>query len=164
MSTIEPSSTIEPIRASTSVRLDPARAFELFTARIDTWWPLETHSRAADDFDGEGVKVEHVDFQSFAGGKVLEHLSNGQVLPWGEVLVWEPPVRFVLAWKPNSNANPPTELEVRFTPKPDGTLVELEHRGWERLGEIAVKARGSYGEGWSISLGRFQEAADREVA
>jgi uncharacterized protein YndB with AHSA1/START domain len=164
MSTIEPTSTIEPIRASTSVRLNPARAFELFTARIDTWWPLDTHSRAADDFEGEGVKVERVDFQPFAGGKILEHLSTGQVLPWGEVLVWEPPARFVLAWKPNSNANPPTELEVRFTAQSDGTLIELEHRGWERLGEIALEARESYGGGWSIALARFQEVADREVA
>jgi uncharacterized protein YndB with AHSA1/START domain len=161
---IEPTSTIEPIRASTTVRLDPARAFELFTARIDTWWPVESHSRAADDFEGEKVQVERVEFQSFAGGGVLEHLSNGQVLPWGEVLVWKPPVRFVLAWKPNSNAYPPTELEVRFTPQADGTLVQLEHRGWERLGEIALESRESYGEGWSISLGLFQEAADREVA
>lgn len=157
-------STIEPIRASTSVRLEPARAFELFTARIDAWWPLETHSRAADDFEGEDVKVERVEFQPVAGGRVLEHLSNGQVLPWADVLVWEPPIRFVLAWKPNSNANPPTELEVRFTPQSGGTLVELEHRGWERLGEIALQARGSYGEGWSISLDRFREAADREGA
>jgi uncharacterized protein YndB with AHSA1/START domain len=157
-------SVIEPIRASTSVRLDPARAFDLFTARIDTWWPVETHSRAANDLEGEGVKVERVEFQPGAGGTVLEHLSNGQVLPWGEVLVWDPPARFVLAWKPNSNVNPPTELEVRFTAQPDGTLVELEHRGWERLGEIALQARGSYGEGWSISLGRFREAAEREVA
>lgn len=157
-------STIEPIRASTSVRVDPARAFELFTARIDTWWPLETHSRAADDFEGGGVKVERVEFQPFVGGKVLEHLSNGQSLPWGEVLVWEPPARFVLAWKPNSNADPPTELEVRFTEQPTGTFVELEHRGWERLGEIALEARESYGVGWSLTLGRFQEATDREVA
>jgi uncharacterized protein YndB with AHSA1/START domain len=157
-------STIEPIRVSISVRIDPARAFELFTARIDTWWPLGTHSRAADDFEGEGLKVERVDFPPFAGGTVLEHLSNGQALPWGEVLMWEPPARFVLSWKPNSNANPPTELEVRFTQQPDGTLVELEHRGWERLGEIALRARESYGEGWSTTLGRFQEAADREVA
>jgi uncharacterized protein YndB with AHSA1/START domain len=156
--------SIDPIRATTSVRLDPTRAFALFTERIDTWWPLEKHSRAVDQFEEEGLKVEHVEFQPFVGGNVLEHMSNGATLPWGEVLVWEPPSRFVLAWKPNSNTNPPTELEVRFVDQPDGTLVELEHRGWERLGEIALEARSTYGGGWTVTLARFQDAAEKEVA
>jgi uncharacterized protein YndB with AHSA1/START domain len=156
--------TIEPIRASTSVRIDPERAFELFTARIDTWWPLQTHSRAVSDFEGEGVKAERVDFQGRAGGQVLEHLSNGQVLPWGEVIVWEPPTRFVLAWRPNFSSRPPTEVEVRFTADQDGTLVELEHRGWERLGDLAEEGRASYGTGWILTLARFRDAAEGEVA
>ena len=157
-------SGIEPIRAGTFVRTDPQRAFELFTDRMDTWWPLEAFSRAASDFEGQDVKVERVEFQGRVGGQVLEHISNGQVLPWGEVLVWEPPSRFVLAWQPNSSSHPPTELEVRFAPQGEGTLVELEHRGWEGLGEIAEEARASYGTGWIRTLARFQEAADKEVA
>jgi uncharacterized protein YndB with AHSA1/START domain len=80
------------------------------------------------------------------------------------VLVWEPPHRFVLAWKPTSTPRPPTELEVRFTPQGGGTFVELEHRGWERLGDIAEEARASYGENWQRVLGRFGDAADKEVA
>lgn len=155
-------STQEPIMASIAVRVGPERAFELFTAGLDSWWPLETHSRATDQF--EGVKAERVDFQGRVGGQVLEHLSDGRVLSWGEVLVWEPPHRFVLAWKPNSTPRPPTELEVRFTPQGAGTLVELEHRGWERLGEIAEEARAGYGENWQRIIGRFGEAVDKEVA
>ena len=64
----------------------------------------------------------------------------------------------------NSSSRPPTELEVRFTRQGEGTLVELEHRGWEGLGEIAEEARASYGTGWIPTLARFQEAADKEVA
>jgi uncharacterized protein YndB with AHSA1/START domain len=156
-------SGIEPIRASISVRTDPARAFEVFTRRMDTWWPLEMHSRAVDEFEG-AVRADRVEFEERVGGRVLEHLSDGQVLPWGEVLVWEPPTRFVLAWKPNASPRPPTELEVRFTPEGDGALVELEHRGWERLGEIAQEARAGYGEGWLVTLGLFEQAIEREVA
>jgi hypothetical protein len=70
----------------------------------------------------------------------------------------------VLAWKPNSTPRPPTELEVRFTPEGGGTLVELEHRGWERLGEIAEDSRAEYGTGWVRVLDLFREAAAREVA
>jgi len=43
-------------------------------------------------------------------------------------------LRFVLAWKPHSRPVPPTEVEVRFVPDGEGTRVELEHRGWERVG------------------------------
>ena len=157
-------SGVDPIRASVSVRTDPDRAFELFTERMDTWWPLQTHSRAVSDFEGQDVKVERVEFQGRAGGQVLEHLSNGEVLPWGEVIVWEPPSRFVLAWRPSFSSRPPTELEIRFTPDGDGTLVELEHRGWELLGEIAEESRAGYGTGWVKTLGLFQEAANREAA
>jgi uncharacterized protein YndB with AHSA1/START domain len=157
-------SEIQPIRASVRVRIGPTEAFELFTTRLDTWWPLRTHSRAESDFEGEDVKVERIEFQGHVGGRVLEHLSNGQVLPWGEVVEWQPPTRLLLAWKPNATPLPPTELEVRFTADGNGTLVELEHRGWERLGEIAQKARAGYGSGWVLVLGRFGDEANREVA
>ena len=74
------------------------------------------------------------------------------------------PDALVLAWKPNTSPRPPTELEVRFTPEGDGTLVELEHRGWERLGEIAQEVRAGYGEGWRATLDLFGQAIEKEVA
>ena len=94
-------SDVEPIRKTISVAIPPDRAFELFTERMDSWWPLHTHARAVSEFEGEEVKTERVEFQTRAGGAVLEHLSNGQVLAWAEVLAWEPPSRFVLAWRPH---------------------------------------------------------------
>jgi uncharacterized protein YndB with AHSA1/START domain len=157
-------SDIEPIRASVRVNTDPDRAFRVFTDHLDTWWPLEIHSRAVDEFEGEGVKAERVVFEGRVGGRVLEHLSDGRVLPWAEVLAWDPPTRFVLAWKPNSTPLPPTELEVRFTPEDGGTLVELEHRGWEVLGEIAEQTRAGYGGGWLKTLELYEQAIQREVA
>ena len=50
-----------------------------------------------------------------------------------------------------------TEVEVRFTPEGDGTRVELEHRGFERLGEPAEEAHKSYSEGWPTV---FQDYVD----
>jgi uncharacterized protein YndB with AHSA1/START domain len=155
---------VEPIRRSIVVRAPVETAFETFTARLDSWWPLHVHSRAVDRSEDEDLVAQRVEFQPYVGGRVLEHLSNGEILPWGEVLGWSPPSRFVLAWKPNANANPPTEVEVRFTPDGDGTLVELEHRGWERLGEIAFEARSGYGAGWIPILERFRDAVQEAVA
>lgn len=152
-------SDVEPIRRSISVPVPPERAFELFTDRMHTWWPVQDYSRAASEFEGQGVKTERIEFPQQAGAEVLEHLSNGEALSWGEVLQWEPPVRFVLAWKPHPRPDPPTEVEVRFTAEGDGTLVELEHRGWERLGEGSADRRESYDMGWAPTLARFAEVA-----
>ena len=62
-----------------------------------------------------------------------------------------PAAPFVLAWNPSrEQEQPQTEVEVTFTDAGEGkTLVELEHRGWERLGEHAAEARESYAGGWN---------------
>ena len=155
--------SVEPIIRSVIVRSHVERSFRIFTEEIGSWWPVQTHSRATSDFEGEDVKVERVEFQTWVGGRVLEHLSNGQTLPWGEVTQWDPPRRFVLAWHPTFSGRPPTEVEVRFTPSGDATLVELEHRGWERLGPEVAELKGEYAAGWTATLEHFR-AATEEVA
>lgn len=155
-----------PIVRSITVRCDVERAFRVFTELIHTWWPLDTHARAVYDLADRGLKAESCAIEPRQGGRVYEVLSDGGEADWGRVLVWEPPRRLVLDWRPNDR--PPersTEVEVRFSPTDEGTRVELEHRGWERLGEEAAEARRGYVEGWPVTFDRlFGEAADRSVA
>ena len=151
--------SLEPIRKTLHVRCGVERAFELFTQGMTTWWPFDTHSRH-DEVDG--AEVERVEFPTEPGRPVLEHLSSGDALPWAELLVREPPDRIVLAWKPNANPYPPTEVEVTFEPDGDGTRVALEHRAWERLGDLAAEAHAGYDAGWDHVLGFYARAADRE--
>jgi Activator of Hsp90 ATPase homolog 1-like protein len=153
--------SVEPITRSVTVRRDVEQTFRIFTEEIGTWWPVEANSRAARDFEGEDVKVERVEFQTRTGGQVLEHLSNGRTLPWADVLAWDPPRRFVLAWHPTFSERPPTEVEVRFMPSGDGTLVELEHRGWELLGSEVEDLKGGYAAGWIMTLERFRAAVEQ---
>jgi uncharacterized protein YndB with AHSA1/START domain len=150
---------IEPIHASVRVRRHPQDAFRVFTAEIGTWWPVEAFSIAADTSEGK-LKAESIEFEEREGGRVIEVMSDGRRETWATILAWEPPRRVVLAWKPNLSDRPPTELEITFTPEEGGTLVELEHRGWERLGSLADEARSSYGDNWGRVLGLFVEAAD----
>jgi len=73
-----------------------------------------------------------------AGGRVYERTADGREFPWGRVLGWEPPGRLLCEWLVGDTA---TELEVRFTAGGDGgTVVEIEHRGWEQFGEAADAA------------------------
>ncbi|HEY7401583.1 MAG TPA: SRPBCC family protein [Actinomycetota bacterium] len=150
--------TVEPIRADVTVNRAPEDAFRVFTRDLGTWWPVE-HYSMAHDRDEDGVKVESVVFEEREGGRVYEVMSDGAEGVWGTVLAWDPPRRLVLSWKPNLRDAPPTEIEVVFTPDGGGTRVDLEHRGWERLGALAMQAREGYGAGWTTVLGRFAAAA-----
>ena len=105
------------------------------------------------------MTVDRVVFEPRVGGRLYEVTSEGVEGSWAEVLVYEPPTRLVLAWKPNDRPEPPTEVEVRFEADGDATLVNLEHRGWEKLGGRAAEAREGHDGGWQLPLERFAAAA-----
>ena len=137
------------VRKSVFVEAPPERAFEVFTAEIATWWPLETYA--------VGEQAETAVFEPRVGGRVFERSAAGEESEWGEVRVWEPPHRVAFSWVVTG----PTEVEVRFTPEDGGTRVELEHRGWEVLGGRAEEERARFAGGWEAVLARYAEAAAR---
>jgi uncharacterized protein YndB with AHSA1/START domain len=80
----------------------------------------------------------------------------------GEIQVYEPPRRIVLGWNPSPLERPYTEIEVTFTQDSDRTVVSLEHRGWERLGDAGVSLRETYVPGWALVLDEgYVRAAER---
>jgi uncharacterized protein YndB with AHSA1/START domain len=128
-----------------------AEAFRVFTEEIGTWWPLATHARAPE-------RAVTAVIEPRVGGRIYERTRDGEELEWGEVLVWEPPHRLVQSWHLGQPAA--TEVEVRFVPDGDGTRVELEHRGWARLGAEAAEHRANYDSGWDYVFGeRYGTAA-----
>jgi uncharacterized protein YndB with AHSA1/START domain len=137
------------VRKSVVVGAPIERAWEVFTERIAAWWPLDTHSIGKE-------RIETVVVEGRDGGRIYERRNGGDEESWATVLAWEPPRRLVFTWQ---ITEPATEVEVRFTPEGDGTRVDLEHRGWERLGAGAERRRGSYNKGWEHVLGRYQQAA-----
>jgi uncharacterized protein YndB with AHSA1/START domain len=142
---------LDPVRKQITVNRSPEEAFKIWTDGLASWWPMEKHSIGAE-------RVTSAAFEPKAGGRVYEIWDDGQERDWAEVLVFEPPHRFVIAWRPNPDQPAPTEVEVRFVADGAATLVELEHRGWERLGEDGAEARESYDNGWVLTLERYAEA------
>jgi hypothetical protein len=156
---------VDPIRRMVTVRCAPERAFELFTEQMGTWWPVQWYSRAVSEFEHEDIEVAKLEFQPRVGGSILEHTSDGRILPWAEVVAWHPPRLVLMAWRPHSRPEPPTEVEVTFSARESGTLVELEHRGWERLSkEFREEMYETYARGWMTTLECFTAAADRDIA
>jgi uncharacterized protein YndB with AHSA1/START domain len=149
-----------PIRKSIHVKASPARAFAVFTAGATGWW-LKTHTISTTQSPIKDVVIE-----PHAGGRWFERGEDGSECPWGQVLAWEPPTdqragRLLLGWQIDPDfkydAHLLTEVEVRFTPQDDGTLVELEHRLIERMGERGVGLRDAFTRGWAALLDSFAQ-------
>jgi uncharacterized protein YndB with AHSA1/START domain len=147
--------TTKAVRRSVTVNRPVEDAFRLFTEGISTWWPLDSHS-----IGKEGVDPEAAVLEGREGGRLYERMADGDTSHWGTVLVWEPPTRVVISWELKPQ-RPATEVEVRFSAAGDATRVDLEHRGWERLGAEAEDARAGYHSGWEFVLGRYADAASR---
>jgi uncharacterized protein YndB with AHSA1/START domain len=137
----------EPLLVAVTVRCSPEKAFEVFTTRIGSWWPFHRYSIYQENATGCVL-------EGWVGGKVYETAKSGERGLWGEILAWEPPRRFVMAWHPGRDPSAPTEVELRFSAVPEGTRVELTHRNWGRLGADAEAARARYEGGWPHVLGR----------
>lgn len=103
-------------------------------------------------------------------GAIYTDQEDGAICPWGTVLVWDPPHRFVMAWQVNPDwkyepdLSKCSEVELRFTPADDGTtLVELEHRGIHRHGGACAKMREAVNAegGWGGLLILFAAKAEQ---
>jgi uncharacterized protein YndB with AHSA1/START domain len=128
------------VRKSITVKASAERAFEVFTAEFDSWWPRSHHIGKA--------PLKRAVIDGRVGGRCYNEQTDGTDCEWGEITVWEPPRRFVMAWKINAqwqyepDAKKSSEVEVRFTPESDGsTRVDLEHRHFERMGSDGAAMR-----------------------
>ena len=98
--------------------------------------------------------------ESEVGGRLVEKAKDGRETVWGEVLDFEVASRVRFTWHPGRDADDePTEVEVTFTADNDGTLVVLEHRGWENLRDELRAGRVGYDQGWPGVLEAYRQAA-----
>ncbi len=158
---MEPTS-VRPVRKSITVKASVEHAFHVFTVGIDTWWPRGHHI-------GKSPMTKAI-IERRAGGRCYSEQADGTECDWGNIVVWEPPQRFVMAWQvsPAWQYEPElaksSEVEVRFTAEADGsTRVDLEHRYFERHGAGADDMRSAIDspKGWNGLLQLFQTRAEQ---
>ena len=146
--------TIAPVRKTIRVNASAARAFEVFTAGLGRWWPID---HGIGKTPRKGVAME-----TRLGGHWYELAEDGTRTNVGRIIAWEPPQRFVMTWDINSQWKPDTaigsEVEVRFIAEgANATRVELEHRKFEQLGaEGGAKMRKDVDGGWPGLLDLFK--------
>ncbi|GAA4557443.1 SRPBCC domain-containing protein [Pseudonocardia xishanensis] len=146
-----------PIRRTVEVAADREKTFRVFVDRLAEWWPLDPFSR------GGSARIAAVSVDRRVGGTVTEHWHDGTTHDWGTLLAWDPPAGLTMTW---TITGTPTEVELRFTEADGRTLVDLEHRGWDRLGpaelgeDCAVPGGytgGAFTRGWATILDAFRE-------
>jgi uncharacterized protein YndB with AHSA1/START domain len=161
---IESAASILPVRKHVRVRANAERAFRVFTEDLDSWWP-KTHHIGSSPMT-RGILEGHV------GGRCYSEQADGTDCQWGQIVAWEPPARFVMAWQitPEWKFEPDlskcSEVEVKFIPSADGTtLVELEHRCFERQGDGALAMRTQVDQpgGWGQLMELFKGVAEDQA-
>jgi uncharacterized protein YndB with AHSA1/START domain len=151
--------TIAPVRKSIRVNTRQERAFDVFTNGLGRWWPKHANNRPA--------PIKTVILEPEVGGRWYEVYEDGSETTVGTILSWQPPHRFVMSWEYTctwkADSGVGSEVEVRFIPQgADTTLVELEHRLFERLGlEGGTKTRESVNGGWAGMLELFKADAEK---
>ena len=151
--------TIEAVVQTVIVDAPIEKAFDVFTAGFDTWWPRSHHIGPVD-------MVEAV-LEPRDGGRWYERGVDGSECEWGRVLAWDPPRRLVLTWHLDGDFRydpaRASEVEVRFTPEgPARTRVELEHRHLERHGKESgekLRAGVSGPGGWPSLIQTYADTA-----
>jgi uncharacterized protein YndB with AHSA1/START domain len=141
---------MEPVVVEFEVKAPPQHAFEVWTSKASMWWP-RSHTITEDP----GLRVV---FEPFSGGRIYERGSDGSEHEWGEVLVWEPPLRVDYLWHLFFDRSEATEITVTFTEIEDGSRVRLVQTGFEKLGdEIGQERRRRTSTAWVEVTGHYRE-------
>jgi uncharacterized protein YndB with AHSA1/START domain len=152
--------SIAPVRKSVHVKAPIDHCFEVFTAGLARWWPLD-HT--------VGKKpVKKVMLEPRLGGRWLEIAEDGTETCDATVIVWDPPHRFVILWQINAQWQPDqsmkSEVDVRFVADgAEATRVELLHHKFETMGtEAGTSMRNAVDGGWPGLMQRFVAEAERQ--
>lgn len=149
---------IEPVRKLIEVELPPLEAFQLFTSDMAAWWPATHHINSSPFIE--------IVIEPRAGGGWFEVGQDGTTCQWGSVLEWDPPRKVVFAWglqgdwKFSPDLSKSSEVEVKFVAMGDSaTLIEFEHRHFERHDAGAAAIAAGVREGWGQVLGGYKTLA-----
>jgi uncharacterized protein YndB with AHSA1/START domain len=152
--------TTDAVTHSMLVPLAPEAAFELFVDRFGDWWPKERVHLSE-------RPCEAVVLDAVSGGRWFERADDGSECEWGCVSEVDRPRRILMAWHLNPewvfdpDPEKATEVEVTFTEEANGTLVTLEHRGFEVHGAAGAGMRQAVSseEGWAEHLEHYRRMA-----
>jgi uncharacterized glyoxalase superfamily protein PhnB len=139
------------VSVSRDVAVDPARAFEAFTAEVGVWYRVDRFTVV------DHTRTVTLRFEPHVGGRFMDVYDEapGEGREMGRVQVWDPPRRLQFV------DTRECEVEVTFTPIARGTRVRIEQRGLDRLPpDVATQVREF---GWHTVSGWFRDHIEKEA-
>jgi uncharacterized protein YndB with AHSA1/START domain len=143
--------TVRPLQIAFTVDCPQPHAWQVWTGSAPLWWPA--------DHTVSGAPGSHLHFEPYVGGRVFERTALGEGNQWGAITVWEPPARLAYTWHIGAGPEEATDVEITFVAeRADRCRVQIEHRGWERLGATAAPRRLANQRGWDTLLPHYRAA------
>ncbi|MDB5131233.1 MAG: ATPase [Mucilaginibacter sp.] len=147
---------MQPIKKEVTVEASQETAFNVFTQKMDLWWPKTHHV-------GKTPLVESV-LEPGANGRWYSKHEDGSEVNVGYVLSWSPYGHLVLAWQIDGNfqydPNLVTEVEIKFIDEgPKKTRIQMEHRDLHKL-TGGAKVIADMDGGWEYIMNLYKGAAD----
>jgi len=149
-------SNLKTIKKEVFVEASQETAFQVFTQKMDEWWPKTHHV-------GKTPMVKSI-LEPKNGGLWYSVHEDGSIANIGYVLSWNPNSQLILAWQIDGNYQYDPQLvlevEVNFVPVDSKiTRVSLEHRDLEKLigGEKAIE---SMDQGWGMIINLYKKVCD----
>jgi Activator of Hsp90 ATPase homolog 1-like protein len=143
-----PMSHLPPIRREVRVSATQTVAFDFFTLHVGLWWP-----RGSKHVEGT---------LGFVDGQLEEHGAE-DVYVWGEIITWDAPRGFRMAWRePQHSEEQRTNVDVAFLWDGRETTVRVVQSGGDRVPDPASAAkRAGSDRGWRAVLDAFEAAVPR---
>jgi len=139
----------QPVTHTIEVQCSVRHAFNVFTERLDLWWP-----------PGHRKVNGRLTMEARVGGQFYELDDSGERHALGRVTRWEPPHRVGYTWLPGADAMP-TQVDVEFLPQGPATVVRVVHgEGGAALGsQWPVRAK-KFDAAWRDLLPDLQAFID----
>jgi hypothetical protein len=131
-------------------------AFEVFTRKMDLWWPRTHHIGSAE--------MTEMVVEPYVSGRWYSKHADGSEANIGHVLTYQPYNLFVLAWQINGDfkcdPNLIAEVVAEFIPEGANiTRVKFEHKDLHKLGN--GKSVESMNEGWGTIMNLYKQVAEQ---
>ncbi len=137
------------IKKSVVLPLAPAAAFELFTRRINEWWPADRRH-----FQGAPSEIFML-----RNGRFYERARDGRETELGRVRTWDFPRQILLDFFVATGPKNPTQVEITFSALNGSTEVTVNHWPTSRNVDAWEEIAPRYSQSWEAVLAAFLQAA-----